>query len=395
MDRRARKTRILGVVLGVVLSAGVLIGCTSDPEGSEGHDPAGSEMGDAGERTEGGGEHGSGDGGGEHGAGDGEHGPGGEGSGDGPEGSEGGSEAGERAMSSPVVPLDQEWEGVLGGLAITARYDQATRTVHTTARNTLSHVLCYVQTEPHLKSGTRTVGELGPGVMGHLGPGEAATSVLAVAGEPALAGVSYDGLVTHMEVFDCGGTGPVPHSAEGGEGGREGPGGEGHSPGGEGGSEGSGEHGAGGAGSGSGGEEGGAAMLGVGATFDQVRGGARLILRYDPPSNSFRGTVENTTDSVLTRVRVEVHLSNGTELGPTAPVDMAPGMVLPLNMAATPEPFTGWIPHAEVGSGEHGGEGEGEHGSSAEGEGEHGSGGEREGEHDGSGEPEGEHGSGG
>ena len=126
-------------------------------------------------------------------------------------------------------------------------------------------------------------------------------------------------------------------------------------------------------------------MLGVGATFDQVRGGARLILRYDPPSNSFRGTVENTTDSVLTRVRVEVHLSNGTELGPTAPVDMAPGTVLPVNMVATPEPFTGWIPHAEVGSGEHGGEGEGEHGGS----------GEREGEHGGSGEPEGEHGGGG
>lgn len=378
MDRGARKTRILGVVLGVVLSAGVLIGCTSGSEGSDGHDAAGSELSDTGERPEGGsegsestGEHGSREGGGEHGAGDGEHGPGGEGSGDGPEGSEGGSEAGERAMSSPVVPLDQEWEGVLGGLAVTARYDQANRTVHTTARNTLSYVLCYVQTEPHLKSGTRTVGELGPGVMGHLSPGEAATSVLAVASEPSLAGVSYDGLVTHMEVFDCGGTGPVPHSAEGGEGDGEGAGGEGHGPGGE--------------GSGSGGEEGSAAMLGVGATFDQVRGGARLILRYDPPSNSFMGTVENTTDSVLTRVRVEVHLSNGTELGPTAPVDMAPGTVLPVNMVATPEPFTGWIPHAEVGSGEHGGEGEGEHGGS----------GEREGEHGGSGEPEGEHGGGG
>lgn len=373
MDRGARKTRILGVVLGVVLSAGVLIGCTSDPEGSEGQDLAGSEMGDAGERTEGGGEHGSGDGDGEHGAGDGEHGAGGEGSGDGPEGSEGGSEAGERAMSSPVVPLDQEWEGVLGGLAVTARYDQATHTVHTTARNTLSHVLCYVQTEPHLKYGTRTVGELGPGVMGHLSPGETATSVLAVAGEPSLDGVSYDGLVTHMEVFDCGGAGPVPHEAgEGGEGGSEGAGGEGHGPGGEGGGEGGGEHG-------SGGEEGSAAMLGVGETFDRVRGGARLILRYHPPSNSFRGTVENTTNNVLTRVRIEVHLSNGTELGPTAPVDMAPGQVLPVNMAATPEPFTGWIPHAEVGSGEHGSEGEGGHG--AEGGGEHGNGGEGEGEH--------------
>ncbi len=78
-----------------------------------------------------------------------------------------------------------------------------------------------------------------------------------------------------------------------------------------------------------------------------------------------------------------MHLSNGTELGPTIPVDMAPGMVLSVNLAATPEPFTGWIPHAEVGSGGGGGEGSegggegsesGEHG--GEGEGEHGSGGE-------------------
>ena len=59
--------------------------------------------------------------------------------------------------------------------------------------------------------------------------------------------------------------------------------------------------------------------------FDMVRGGARLVLSYDAPSNSFRSTVENTTNNVLTRVRIEVHLSNGTELGPTPPIDLAPG----------------------------------------------------------------------
>ena len=45
----------------------------------------------------------------------------------------------------------------------------------------------------------------------------------------------------------------------------------------------------------------------------------RLILHYDAASNSFKGTVENTTSGVLDRVRIEVHLSNGTELGPTTP----------------------------------------------------------------------------
>ena len=146
---------------------------------------------------------------------------------------------------------------------------------------------------------------------------------------------------------------------------------------------GGGEHGAagelgegGGESSGAGGEEAGGANLGLDETFDQVRSGARLILGYDAPSNSFRGTVENTTGSVLTRVRIEVHLSNGTELGPTTPVDMAPGEVLAVDLAATPEPFTGWIPHAEVGGGEAGG-GEGSESgggeSGAEGSGESGS----------------------
>ena len=111
-----------------------------------------------------------------------------------PEGPESGSEAArEAAMSSPITPLDQVWNGVLGGLAISARYDAATQSVHTTAQNTTSQTLCYVQTEPHLKSGTQTVGELGPGKMGDLAPGQQATSVLPVSAEPELAGVAYDG----------------------------------------------------------------------------------------------------------------------------------------------------------------------------------------------------------
>ena len=205
-------------------------------------------------------------GGGESGGGEGSE-SGGEGSGEsGSEPSGGGAEIGEAAMSSPVTPLGQAWDGVLGGLAVSARYDAATQTIHTTVRNTLSQVLCYVQAEPHMKSGSSTVGELGPDVMGHLSPGQEATSSLVVADEPEMAGVSYDGYVIHMEVFDCGGTGPVPDTGgEGAEGGGgEGAGGEGHGPGGEGSS---------GEGSGAGGEEAGGAGLGLDETFDQVRAG--------------------------------------------------------------------------------------------------------------------------
>ncbi len=133
-------------------------------------------------------------------------------------------------------------------------------------------------------------------------------------------------------------------------------------------------------------------------TYDFVRKGARLMLRYAAESNSFVGTVQNTTDGVLYRVRVEVHLSNGTELGPTTPVDLAPGENVEVSLAATEEPFTGWTPHAEVDTGdggEHGGGGEGEHSEGRDGEhggseGEHGG---SEGEHGGSGD--GEHGEGG
>ena len=324
--------------------------------------------------------------GGAEGAGGEGHGPGGEG------GSEGGGEsageaAREAAMSSPITPLDQPWNGVLGGLAISARYDAATQSVQATVRNTTSQKLCYVQAEPHLKSGTQTVGELGPDVLGDLNPGQQAVSSVSVASEPSLAGVSFDGYVVHMEVFDCAGPGPMPHTGgEGAEGsGGEGAGGEGHGPGGEGGSEGSGSEGAEGGSGGS--EEGSAAMLAPDQTFDAVRSGARLILNYNASTNAFLGTVENTTNGVLTDVRIEVHLSNGTELGPTPRIDLAPGDVELVFLPSTQASFTGWVAHAEVGGGESGGE----HGSgsgSGEGGGEHGSG-------SGGGEGGGEHGSGG
>ena len=292
---------------------------------------------------------------GEAGEGSGEHGPGGDG---GSPGSDGGGESGEAAMSSPVIPLGQSWNGVLGGLAVSMQYDAATRTVHGTVQNTLSQKLCYVQAEPHLKSGTITVGELGPEKLGNLNPGQETTSSLSVASEPELAGVSYDGYVVHMEVFDCSGPGPAAHSGgEGAEGGGErGPGGE---------------------------EGSGANALAPDETFDEVRSGARLILSYDVASNSFKGTVENTTNGILDRVRIEVHLSNGAELGPTTPTDMAPGEVVAINLPATPASFTGWTAHAEVGAGGEGSEsGEehregGEHGGGRESGGEHGSGGER------------------
>ena len=375
------KTFLLGPFLGAILFVVIVAGCTADAELTDGRDSDRATVSqDISERE-------GGDPAGEH--------SGREGNGEQVSGGNGGGESREAGMSSPITPLGQSWSGVLGGLAVSMQYDAATQSVHGTVRNTLSEKLCYVQAEPHLKSGTKTVGELGPEKLGHLNPGQETTSSLSVASEPKLAGVSRDGYVVHMEVFDCSGPGPAAHTGgEGAEGSGE------HGPGGEGGNE--------SAGVGSeegddanafapdetydnefarvGSEEGDDAnALAPDETYDAVRSGARLILNYDAPSNSFKGTVENTTNGVLDRVRIEVHLSNGAELGPTTPTDMAPGEVVAINLPATPASFTGWTAHAEAGAGGEGSEsGEehrdgGENGGGRESGGEHGSSGERRG----------------
>ena len=84
-------------------------------------------------------------------------------------------------------------------------------------------------------------------------------------------------------------------------------------------------------------------------TFDYVRAGAHLVLSYDSAGNAFTGKVENTTSDKLDRVRVEVHLSNGIELGPTTPVDLAPGQTVEITLQASSQPFVSWSAHPEVG----------------------------------------------
>ena len=344
------KKLLAGAAMVAVLSFAAITGCTTNTGPEDGltpdspvvsqatHEPASGsprgEHGDGNERS-----RSSGEGAGEHRP---ENDTGSAESGE-------GNEANEAAMSGPITSLSQPWNGVLGGLAVSMQYDPETRTVHGTVRNTLSHRLCYVQAEPHMKSGTRMVGELGPDKLGYLDPGQETFSTLSVDSEPTLAGVTYDSYVVHMETFDCEGPGPAAHTGEGSEkGGNHGPGGE---------------HGRESAASSE--EEGSINALTPGETHDADHGGARLVLKYDPSGNSFKGYVENTTNRILERVRVEIHLSNGAELGPTAPADMAPGEIIEINLPATQGTFTGWTAHAEAGTGEErGGEEEsgGEHG---------------------------------
>ena len=110
----------------------------------------------------------------------------------------------------------------------------------------------------------------------------------------------------------------------------------------------------GGEGSGGAGEESGT-TLSLNETFDTIRNGVRLVMFYDATTQTFIGVVVNTTTQTIPAVRVEVHLSNGVELGPTIPGDLAPGetRLVELSAAGT-SGFDGWSPHAE--SGESGGE---------------------------------------
>ena len=163
-------------------------------------------------------------------------------------------------------------------------------------------------------------------------PADTATPVVADTATPGVApsGESEGG---HNGRGDAGERGRE-HREGGGSGGEHG-GGE------------SGEHSMGEAGGDSGEESG--TQFGLGDTYDAVRAGARLIIAYDRGRNAFVGTVRNVTNGVLARVRVEVHLSNGIELGPTTPVDLAPGQVVDVVLEASEQLFKSWSAHPEVG----------------------------------------------
>jgi hypothetical protein len=109
-------------------------------------------------------------------------------------------------------------------------------------------------------------------------------------------------------------------------------------------------------------------QFGKSDVYDVIKKGTHLVLKYAQESNSFIGTFENTTEKMISRVSVEVHLSNGTELGPTTPTDLKPGEKIAVKLKATEKEFETWSTHAEVGSSEHGEqhEREGEHGHEGE-----------------------------
>ncbi len=222
------------IVAVLVLALAGMVGCSDNPVSPTG-------------RSEPAGEHGGNEGGEGSESHAGSEGGGGEGSetsghAEGPEGGGGGD------PSSPILALDESWDGFVNGVRVAMSYDPDRRSFSGIVENTTAQTLCSVQIELNLKQGTRTVVELGPSPVGDLAAGASATTELLVDDEPQAAGVTFDAWEIHPEVFDCNGPGPNPPGGEGNEisGHAEGPEGGG-------GGESGGEHGS-GAGGGEGGE---------------------------------------------------------------------------------------------------------------------------------------------
>ena len=107
-----------------------------------------------------------------------------------------------------------------------------------------------------------------------------------------------------------------------------------------------GEHGEGGE-HGEEGEESGE-YIGRTQTWDATRRGMRLTLSFDETQSAFTGTVENTTQATICNVRVEVHLSDGPELGPTPGLDLLPGESAATSLPSGGAPFERWTAHPEA-----------------------------------------------
>lgn len=94
---------------------------------------------------------------------------------------------------------------------------------------------------------------------------------------------------------------------------------------------------------------------GISETASEIRNGIELILRFDASAGGFVGTLTNTGGEPVSQVRVEVHLIEGPELGPTPRITLAPGETSPVRLEAGGRSFETWTAHVEIGEGEHSG----------------------------------------
>lgn len=85
-------------------------------------------------------------------------------------------------------------------------------------------------------------------------------------------------------------------------------------------------------------------------TATDSREGVNLTISYNASSQRFDGSVTNTNSSAVSDVRVEIHLSNGTELGPTPRVTLQANETKSVTLDASGQNFTWYSVHLEIGS---------------------------------------------
>ena len=93
-------------------------------------------------------------------------------------------------------------------------------------------------------------------------------------------------------------------------------------------------------------------VLNPNETYNMNLAGVNIYLDYDPEANLFNGYIENTTENIITRVGIRIHLSSGVELGPTPAVDLMPGERKELSLSAKNFEFESWSVYPEIGGNE-------------------------------------------
>ena len=233
----------------------------------------------------------------------------------------GAGSGGEPGESGTQYGLTDTAREVRAGVELIIRYDANRGVFAGTVRNTTNQTVGQVRVEGHLSNGI----ELGPTPRVELMAGEIRPVELNASSH------TFTGFSVHVEI------GAGEHGGGGGEG-----------------TEGRGSEGA----EGRGGEPGeSGTQHALSATAMEVRSGIELVIRYDASRGVFAGTVRNTTNQTVGQVRVEVHLSNGIELGPTPNVELRAGESKSVELSAGSNTFTTFSVHVEIGSGEHGGGG--------------------------------------
>jgi hypothetical protein len=96
--------------------------------------------------------------------------------------------------------------------------------------------------------------------------------------------------------------------------------------------------------------------------YDETVEGIHLILTYSAEGKVFEGTVENVSGELQERVRILIHLSDGTELGPATMVELAHGEKRNVMLKSESSSFKSWSAHSETGAGDHGHSHESDHG---------------------------------